>query len=137
VPPTCESLKSCTLRLNYHCSPPAHFDDEYGTASVKDEEARLDRISEVLTEKGSDSLLYIVAYAGRRACISEAQKHASKAKKYLIQTRGIEAGRIVVVDGGFRENFAIELCCVQEGLWAFANTHCKSQRSTDLRLMRE
>ena len=109
VPPTCESVKSCTLRFDYDCSSPTHFDDKYGAVSAKVEEVHLDRISELLRERGSNSLLYIVAYAGRRACISEAQWRGSRAKKYLIETRRIQDGRIVVVDGGFRENLAIEL----------------------------
>lgn len=109
VPPTCESVKSCSLSVNYTCNPPERFDDQYAGLSLKDEELHLDKIAESLGKKGSDSLLYLVAYAGRSACISEAEWRANRAKKYLVETHGIREDRIVAVDGGFRESLAIEL----------------------------
>ena len=109
LPPTCESEKSCTLSVSYSCDPPERFDDQYAGLSRKDEELHLDKIAGSLGKKGSDSVLYIVAYAGRSACISEAEWRANRAKKYLVETHGIPDDRIVAVDGGFRENLAIEL----------------------------
>lgn len=109
VPPTCESVKSCTLRVNYKCAQPVRFDEEYRSVSLQDERVHLDKIAQSLYERGSDAILYLVAYAGRSACISEAQWRVARAKKYLIEAQHIQEDRIVTVDGGFRENFAIEL----------------------------
>ncbi|MBC8030623.1 MAG: hypothetical protein H7Z16_10970 [Pyrinomonadaceae bacterium] len=114
VPPTCESVKSCTLRVNYKCAPPLRFDDEYQVASLQAEQVHLDKIAHSLNERGSDSILYLVAYAGRSACISESQWRVARAKKYLIEEKRIHEDRIVAVDGGFRESFAIELFVLPE-----------------------
>lgn len=106
--PECESKKSCSLRFDFKCTPPNQF-DKYGDLPFKDEEFHLDNLARSLMEKGPDSITYLLAYAGRSACISEAQWRANRAKKYLIEKHKIKDDRIIVVDGGFRENLAIEL----------------------------
>lgn len=109
LPPTCESAKSCTLRVNYQCAQPMRFDDAYRVASMNEEQVHLDKIAQSLVERGSDSVVYLVAYAGRSACISESQWRLARAKKYLTEEKGIPKERIVAVDGGFRETFVVEL----------------------------
>jgi alkanesulfonate monooxygenase SsuD/methylene tetrahydromethanopterin reductase-like flavin-dependent oxidoreductase (luciferase family) len=56
-----------------------------------------------------------MAYAGRRACAGEAEARAKRAKEYLIKVRGVNAERIVTVDGGHREEPAVELYLVPPG----------------------
>jgi hypothetical protein len=44
-----------------------------------------------------------------------AQKRIERAKDYLVNTRGIDAGRIMTVDGGCRADVAVELWVVPTG----------------------
>ncbi|MDQ2921342.1 MAG: hypothetical protein M3R52_07010, partial [Acidobacteriota bacterium] len=45
----------------------------------------------------------------------EAQARADRAKDYLVNTRGIDAGRLTTVDGGCRSDLAVELWVVPTG----------------------
>jgi hypothetical protein len=58
---------------------------------------------------------YIIAYGGRRGPAGEAQARADFAKNYLVNSRGIDAGRIMTLDGGFREEATTELWLVPSG----------------------
>ena len=82
----------------------AQFDpfDSYGAASWEDEKAHLDNFA-IALQHHPDSIGYIIVYAGRRACVGEAKDRALRAKKYVVETRGIRASRITWIDGGYRE----------------------------------
>jgi len=54
----------------------------------------------------------IIVYGSRAG---EAQARADRAKDYLVNTRGIEAGRITTIDGGCRADLAVELWIVPAG----------------------
>lgn len=82
--------------------------DEYGNISFNNEKARLNDFALQLQAQ-PDTQAYIIAYGGRRSCVQEAQVRAERAKNYLVNTRGIEASRIVTVDGGYREEVTVEL----------------------------
>lgn len=85
--------------------------DSYSNMSVNDEKARLDNFALRLRDdpewKG-----YIIVYAGQRARTGEARERAERAKNYLVEIRGIEAERILAVDGGHREELTVELYLV-------------------------
>ena len=49
------------------------------------------------------------------SCAGEAQQRGDRAKDYLVNTRGIEAGRITVVDGGCRSDLTVQLWIVPQG----------------------
>jgi hypothetical protein len=88
--------------------------DEYGKLAQKDENARLDNFMiEINMDPTAQS--YIIAYAGRAGRAGDAQKAADKAKDYLVKTRGLDASRVVSVNGGHREQPAIELWIVPTG----------------------
>jgi hypothetical protein len=76
--------------------------DSYGDLSWEDEKARLDNFAATL-QHNPESIGYIIVYAGRRACVDEAKDRALRAKKYMVETRGIPASRIKWSDGGYRE----------------------------------
>jgi hypothetical protein len=83
----------------------AQFDpfDSYGGAiSWEDEKAHLDNFA-IALQHDRDSIGYIIVYAGRRACVGEAKDRALRAKKYVVEARGIQASRIKWIDGGYRE----------------------------------
>lgn len=82
--------------------------DSYGDLSWEDEKAHLDNFA-IQLQHDPDSIGYIIVYAGRRACIREAKDHALRAKKYVIETRGIRESRIKWIDGGYREELTVIL----------------------------
>lgn len=108
VDPTCESIKSCSATLDLQCSQPA-LSDQYGNLSLDAEKTRLDTLAAKLFKDKSQSLVYIVVYAGRTACIGEADWRATRAKRYLKEQHNVSADRIIAVDGGFREHTSIEI----------------------------
>jgi hypothetical protein len=76
--------------------------DSYGAISWEDEKAHLDNFA-IALQHDPKSIGYIIVYAGRRACVGEAKDRARRAKKYVVETRGIQASRIKWIDGGYRE----------------------------------
>jgi hypothetical protein len=88
--------------------------DEYGKLNPKDEEARLDNF---LNELNLDptAQAHIVAYGGRTSRAGDSQNAANKAKDYLVKKRGLDPGRVVYVDGGYREQPTLELWIVPYG----------------------
>jgi len=108
--PACTRTASCSTAVK---APPAlavKF-DEYGNIKFNDEKARLDNYAiQLQNQPGSQG--YIVVYG---SCAGEAQARADRAKDYLVNTRGIDAGRLVTVDGGCRSDLAVELWVVPTG----------------------
>ena len=89
--------------------------DEYGDIAFKDEKARLDNIAiELKTEP--DTQLYIIGYAGRKARAGEAQTRANRAKHYLDSERRLDAGRVITIDGGHREELTLEFYIAPAGV---------------------
>ena len=87
--------------------------DVYGDLEFNNEAARLDpfaiRLDQQPKLKG-----YVIVYAGRLSCAGEARLRADRAKKYLVKKRGLSDTRIVAIDGGYRETFAVELYALPE-----------------------
>ena len=94
----------CACMLSIMTSAKAQFDpfDTYGGISWDLEKLHLDNFA-IQLQHDSDSIGYIIVYAGRRACVDEARDRALRAKKYVVETRGIQASRIKWIDGGYRE----------------------------------
>jgi hypothetical protein len=115
--PSCSRTASCTTSVKPP-NPPARKFDEYGNIKFNDEKARLDNYAiQLQNEPGSQG--YIIAYG---ACEGEAQARADRAKDYLVNTRGIDAGRLVTIDGGCASELKVELWVVPTGATAPAAT---------------
>lgn len=113
VDPACSRTASCSTSIRTTIVPPRKF-DEYGNIRFNDEKARLDNYAiQLQNEPGSQG--YIIAYGGRRGAAGEAQARADRAKNYLVNTRGIDAGRLVTLDGGYKEDLTVELWIVPTG----------------------
>jgi hypothetical protein len=82
--------------------------DEYGDIPFSDEKARLDNLAIQLQNQPTFIAWYVV-YGGRRSCIDEARSRAVRAKAYLIKKHGISADRVMWIDGGYREDFEVEI----------------------------
>lgn len=61
------------------------------------------------------SQAYVIAYAGRKSRAGEAQARAERARDYLMSKHGMEEGRVVTIDGGYREEPTLELFAVPVG----------------------
>ena len=109
---SCSTSASCTSSL-----PPPNNPrkvDEYGNIRFNDEKARLDNYA-IELQNDPTAQGYLVCYGGRTGRTGEAQRRCDRAKNYLVSTRGIDASRIVTVDGGFREELTVELWVVPSG----------------------
>jgi hypothetical protein len=108
--PACSRTASCSTSVTAPQAPPTKF-DEYGNIRFNDEKARLDNYAiQLQNQPGAQG--YIIAYG---SCAGEAQARADRAKDYLVNTRGIDAGRIVTMDGGCRSDLSVELWIVPTG----------------------
>lgn len=84
-------------------------DVHYSDTSLEKKHVYLDYFADQLQKTPSDSTVYIIAYAGQRARVGEAQTRANQAKDYLTTKRAIDPGRIVIIDGGHRDPAGVEL----------------------------
>ena len=88
--------------------------DECNSCSYDDQKARLDNLA-VELQNDPSTRAYILAYGGRMSPLGQVEKLMSRARDYLITQRGIDASRLVVVNGGFREEDSVELWIVPSG----------------------
>jgi hypothetical protein len=108
--PSCSRTASCTTQIRALIPPAVKF-DEYGDIKFNDEKARLDNYAiQLQNQPGSQG--YILAYG---SCDGEAAARANRAKDYMVNTRGIDASRLVTVDGGCRADLLVELWIVPTG----------------------
>ena len=109
---TCPHTASCTTTIG-RPTPPTRF-DTYGNIRFNDEKARLDNFAiQLQGDPGTTGT--IIAYG---SCEGEGQTRADRARDYLVNTRGIEAGRITTIDGGCRAELTVELWLVPQGATA-------------------
>jgi len=88
--------------------------DECNSCSLDDQKARLDNLA-VELQNDPSTRAYILAYGGRMSPLGQVEKLMSRSRDYLITQRGIDASRLVVVNGGFREEDSVELWIVPSG----------------------
>jgi hypothetical protein len=110
--PECQRTASCSFTVNQPTV--SRKFDEYGDIRFNDEKARLDNYAiQLQNEPGATG--YIVVYAARTGPAGQAQARADRAKDYLVNTRGIDAARIMTIDGGCREELTVELWITPQG----------------------
>lgn len=92
---------------------PSKF-DEIGEIQRDDEKARLDVFAiELQNSPGAQG--YIIGYGGRNRRYGTGAQRAQRARDYVVTTRGLEASRIVTLEGSARETGATELWIVPAG----------------------
>lgn len=110
VDPSCGRTTSCTTSVRTPSRPARKF-DEYGNIRFNDEKARLDNFAvQLQQEPGATG--YIIGYG---SCDAEGQTRANRAKDYLVNTRGVDGGRVVVVDGGCLPELQVQLWIAPQG----------------------
>lgn len=108
--PSCTRTWSCTVPVSGQ-PPISRKFDEYGNIRFNDEKARLDNFAvQLQNEPGSEG--YIIGYG---ACDAEGQTRANRAKDYLVNTRGIDGGRLYAIDGGCLPELQVQLWIRPQG----------------------
>jgi hypothetical protein len=110
VDPSCNRTASCSFSVK-NPIPPARKFDEYGNIRFNDEKARLDNFA-IQLQNEPTAQGYIIGYG---ACDAEGLTRANRAKDYLVNTRGIDAGRLVTTDAGCLPNLQVQLWIVPQG----------------------
>jgi hypothetical protein len=88
--------------------------DECNNCTFDDQKARLDNLA-VDLQNDPSTRAYIIAYGGRMSPLAQVEVLMSRARDYLVTQRGLDASRLTVVNGGFREEDSVELWVVPSG----------------------
>lgn len=91
-----------------------HEFDTCCSCSYDDQKARLDNLA-VALQNDPTTTTYVFAYGGGMSPVGQADRLLARARDYLVMKRGIDASRIVVVNGGFREQDCVEVWIVPRG----------------------
>jgi hypothetical protein len=97
----------------HHENPSRQF-DVCCSCSFDDQKARLDNLA-VELQNDPSTTTYVIAYGGRTSRVGQADLLGARARDYLVTQRGIDQSRIVVINGGFREEDCVELWVVPRG----------------------
>lgn len=91
-----------------------HEFDTCWSCSYDDLKARLDNLA-VALQNDPTTTTYVFAYGGRTSPVGQADRLLARARDYLVMHRGIDASRIVAVNGGFRPEDCVEVWIVPRG----------------------
>lgn len=108
----CSAVSSCSTSVMKKLE--ARKLDEYGKIALKDENGRLGNFAIELSNDPT-AQGYIIAYGGRVSKAGYAKKMANRAKAYMVKRRGLDAKRVITIDGGLREEPLTELWVVPGG----------------------
>lgn len=86
----------------------------YGEIPRSAESTKLNRYAREL-RANETAQGYIITYGGKDNAEDTAQERADRAKDYLVDVSEIDAGRLVTVDGGYKEEPTTELWIVPGG----------------------
>ena len=93
---------------------PAKRFDEFPSIAFDDDKARLDNLA-IELQNNPTATGYIISYSGRHSRAGAAERMGARAVAYLTNMRGISQSRLVVLNGGWRENDTYELWLVPQG----------------------
>jgi hypothetical protein len=85
--------------------------DSYGNIPWEDEEARLDNFA-ISLQNELQAKGYIMVYVGKDDLPGITTRLLERPPNYLVNLRGIDAERLTIINGGYREQRAIELWIV-------------------------
>lgn len=84
------------------------------SCSYDDQKARLDNLA-IELQNDPTTTTYVFGYGGRTSPVGQANRLLARAQDYLVSHRGIDASRIVLVNGGFREEDCVDVWIVPRG----------------------
>lgn len=113
--PDCPSVKSSTVMvLQVEARKEARKMGKYGKTLTKEEQKQLGNfVTELMTDP--EAMGYIFVYGGRKERATETQKAAKKIKTEMVKTAGLPADRLILINSGSREKFAVELWLIPTG----------------------
>jgi hypothetical protein len=88
--------------------------DEISNFNWEDLMARLDLYA-IQLQTVPDSSGHLIIYDGRRSRRGEVQGWMDCVKNYLVERRGIDRHRVMIVNGGYREKMTVEMWLVPRG----------------------
>lgn len=88
--------------------------DEFPAIARNDEKARLDNYA-IELQNDPMSTAYVIVYPGQRGRPGDVQKHTARIVDYLVNSRGINAQRIVTLVGPSRGDLLVELWICPQG----------------------
>ncbi|HVF86704.1 MAG TPA: hypothetical protein VM866_03900 [Pyrinomonadaceae bacterium] len=88
--------------------------DEFPSVAFDDDKARLDNFA-IELQRNPGAVGHVIVYGGGRDRAGHADMLGERTHNYLVNTRGIDAGRVQIVNGGYRERAAYELWLVPQG----------------------
>lgn len=91
--------------------------DRCCSCSNDDQKARLDNLA-IELQADPLSTTYLFAYAGRSSQTGQADRLLARARDYLVNQRRIDGSRIVLINGGYREEDCVEAWIVPQGATA-------------------
>ena len=99
-------------------SPTQKF-DEFGDLNCEDEMAHLDNFALQLQQEPNAKGVIIFyggkTFRGKLPRRGDAAARAARLKSYLVQRRGIPTNQVVVIDGGYAEEWHVEIWVVPQG----------------------
>ena len=93
---------------------PARQFDVCCSCSYDDQKARLDNLA-IELQNDPSTTAYIITYSGKSGRVGEADRLAARARDYIVTQRKINPSRIVVMNGGVRDQNCVELWIVPAG----------------------
>jgi hypothetical protein len=88
--------------------------DEFPAIAYNDEKARLDNYA-IELQNDPTATAYVIVYPGQRGRPGEVQRHTTRIVDYLVNSRGINAQRIVTLVGPARPDLMVELWLCPQG----------------------
>jgi hypothetical protein len=82
--------------------------DQFQSVAFDDDKARLDNLA-IELQGAPDTQAYIIVYAGRTSRTGQADMLGKRTTDYLVNQRGVDARRIIVINGGYRDTDFIEI----------------------------
>src|SRR6266478_4487435 len=93
--------------------------DEFGDIKCEDEYARLDNFAIQLQHEPQAKGVIIFyggkTFRGKLPKRGEAEARAARLKPYLVRRRGIPTNRVIVINGGYAEEWSAQLWIVPPG----------------------
>lgn len=104
---------SCAVQIPVP-QPKCRKFDEFPNISRNDEKARLDNFG-VALQNDPTSTAYIVVFPAHSVRRGDVQRHTTRIVDYLVNSRGIDARRIVTLVGSGRDELMVELWACPQG----------------------
>ena len=111
--PACRQRAQASTSIVLKIPPPVECKpfDQFQSIAFDDDKARFDNLA-IELQNAPDSQAYIFIYAGRSSRRGQADLLGTRTSDYLVNQRGVDAGRFTIINGGYRETdyFDIWVC---------------------------